>query len=205
MTTVRLTDGGLLLHSPTWLGEGTFEAVERLGTPRILLAPNCYHHLSLERFRERWPEARVAAAESALPRLVKKGHLGLVPLAEVADGLPAASRFLVPKGLKTGEAWLSLAGPAGRIWIVCDAFFNVNRTTTGPFGWALRMTGTVPGLRLGDTFRWLAVGDRAEYRNWALRRLAEERPTSMALSHGDPISDPDLADKLASLLHKRLG
>lgn len=205
MHAVRLGDGSLLVHSPTWLGEGTFEAIERLGAPRLLLAPNHYHHLSLERFRQRYPAARAIASEEAIPRLAKKGHAGLAPLGSVARDLPAGSRFLVPKGLKNGETWLSLAGPSGRVWLVCDAFFHVNRPAQGPFGWALRMTRTVPGLRLGDTFRWLAVGDRDVYRNWTLRRLAEERPVVMGVSHGDVVAHPDLPDKLASLVHQRLG
>lgn len=205
MVIVALPDGGTIVHSPTWLGDGTFEAIEKLGPPRVLLAPNHYHHLSLPKFRERYPEARVACAEAAIPRLRKKGNDRLCTLAEIAGELPSGARYLVPSGLRNGEAWVSLPVEQGRVWIVCDAFFNLNRPVRGPMGWALRATATVGGLRIGDTFRWLAVADRRAYRDWTLYRLAEERPSVLVVSHGDPLESRDLGDQLASLVHARLG
>jgi len=54
MTVLEL-EGGLLLHSPTSIEPS---AVEALGTPRWLLAPNLFHHLSagawLEHGLEGW-------------------------------------------------------------------------------------------------------------------------------------------------------
>jgi hypothetical protein len=50
MLLVRLADGDLLVHSPTWAGEGTFEAVEALGRPSVLFAPNHFHHLPCDAF-----------------------------------------------------------------------------------------------------------------------------------------------------------
>ena len=205
MAVVALPDGGTLIHSPTWLGEGTFEAIETIGAPRILFAPNHYHHMSLARFRERFPEARATCADAAMPRLRKKGHSGLVRLADVAKLLPEGGRFLVPSGLRNGEAWLSIPVEEGRAWLVCDAFFHVNTRVKGAMGLALRATSTVGGLRIGDTFRWLAVSDRHGYRDWALYRLAEESPSVLVVSHGDPLFDRNLGDRLASVLHARLG
>lgn len=204
MMVVSLPDGGTLVHSPTWLGDGTFEAIEKIGTPRVLFAPNHYHHLSLVRYRERFPEALATAADAALPRLRKKGHAGLVSLADTAKLLPHGARYLVPSGLRNGEAWLSLPAKDGRAWLVCDAFFHVTGKVRGPVGWALRATATVGGLRLGETFRWLAIADRRVYRDWALCRLAEEEPSVLVVSHGDPLVDHNLADRLASVMHARL-
>ena len=48
MLTVDLGDGALV-YSPTSFGEETRALVERVGAPRVLVAPNHYHHLSLDR------------------------------------------------------------------------------------------------------------------------------------------------------------
>ena len=125
MFLVPLGGGALLVHSPTWLGAKTFDAVEAHGRPSILVAPNHYHHLSLGRYRERYPEAVAVASPQALPRLISKGHRGVEPVEAVAGRLPEGFRILIPDGLKTGEVFLSLPGPDGRTWVVTDAFFNV--------------------------------------------------------------------------------
>src|SRR5512139_3033840 len=86
MTLLDLGEGGLLVHSPTWVGDDTPRLVATAGTPRFLLAPNHFHHLSLARFREQWPDATALAAPRALPRLTGRGHAGLVPIgAEALD------------------------------------------------------------------------------------------------------------------------
>ena len=69
MVLVRLPGGGLLVHSPTWVGPATFAKVEAFGEPRVLFAPNHFHHMFLARFRERWPGARAVAGGVALGRL----------------------------------------------------------------------------------------------------------------------------------------
>src|SRR5262249_27677276 len=45
MTVLRLSDGGLLVHSPVALTPERRRAVDSLGPVRHLYAPNVYHHL----------------------------------------------------------------------------------------------------------------------------------------------------------------
>jgi hypothetical protein len=203
MTLVRLDDGGLLVHSPTWLGDGTFERVLEVGEPRVLFAPNHHHHLSLARFHERWPAARVVASHVALGRLRRHGHA----YAEVLDArvvLPAGGRVLECEGTKAGEAFVSLDGPRGRTWIVCDAFFHVTRPVTGAAGTFLRVTKATPGLAIGQTFLWLALKDRKKYRAWVLDAIERERPTTMWVSHGETLEGDDLPERLAELVRARV-
>ena len=206
MFVVPLRDGGALIHSPTWLGdESTFSQVEALGTPRVLLAPNHFHHLSLSRFRARYPDAIVVAAKSALPRLQAKGHRGLRDVMEVEGLLPAGGRVLCPEGLRSGEAWLSLADERGvRTLLVSDAFFHVLRPVKGLAAFFMRRLRTLPGLCIGDTFRWLAVRDRAAYRRWATDVLSREQPRRLAVSHGEILECDDLAQRLVSLVEARV-
>lgn len=185
MSLVRLPSGGVLVHSPTF-GDGIFEQVESVGPPEVLFAPNHYHHLSLGRFRERWPDARAVCSDVARPRLQKKGHAGLRGLTEVK--LPAGASFIELPSVKTGEAWLSLRGDGGPTWIVCDGFFHMEETPPGPIGWILRWLDVAPGLKLGRSFRWM-IRDKRAYKAWLLDTLRRERPRRIVFSHGKPLVD----------------
>lgn len=204
MHLVRLAGGGVLVHSPTWLGEDTFERVSAIGEPRVLFAPNHFHHLSLQRFRERWPDAVAVASEAALPRLRDKGHEGLGGLESASALLPPGATWLRCEGTKSGEAWLSVPRGAGRAWIVCDAFFHVTRPLSGMTGLALRALAVAPGLRVSRTFRWLAVRDRAAYRAWALEKIAREAPSELHVSHGETLAAADLPARLTEAIERAL-
>jgi len=203
MILVRLEDGGVLVHSPTWIGDDTFERVLAVGEPRVLFAPNYFHHLSLARFRERWPEARVVAGRAAVPRLRRLGYTYVEPVDDQVP-LPAGGRLLECEGTKAGETLVSLPGPRGRTWIVCDAFFHVTRPVTGAMGLALRATKATPGLAIGQTFLWLALKDRRRYRQWATETIEHERPTALWLSHGDTVEGDDLPERLVGLVRARV-
>lgn len=204
MILVPLPSGGVLVHSPTWIDDSTFSTVEAVGTPRILFAPNHFHHLSLRRFHDRWPDARVVAGSVAIPRLKKKGHDSIEDVNTVIDMLPPGSRWLECAGTRAGETILSLPRDDGRTWIVCDAFFNVSRPVTGAAGVVLRALDTTPGLAIGQTFNWVALRDRPTYREWALAALDRERPTELWMSHGDTIARADLPEALADLVRRRV-
>jgi hypothetical protein len=193
MHLVPLQGGGVLVHSPTWLGDDTSAQVLAVGEPRLLFAPNYFHWLGIRRFHEKWPKAEVVAGAAALARLQSKTKL---PVRSVTDLHEDGVRFLECPA-KNGETWLALEP---RTLVVSDAFFNVDRPVTGAMGLALRWTNTVPGLRVGRTFRWVAAGDWKKYRAWADATLREEQPTELAVSHGDRATGEDLTTRLVSAL-----
>lgn len=199
MTLLDLGGGGLLVHSPTWVGDDTPRLLASAGTPRFLLAPNHFHHLSLGRFRQQWPEAQALAAPQALPRLSRRGHAGLLAVgAEALDLGPV--RLHPAAGTRTGETWVS----ANETLVVCDAFFNLPGPLRGAMGAVLKATRTGPGLRLGRTFRWLALDEPKTYRAWAEAKLEELRPTRVVFSHGDPIEGGDVVERLQRALREAL-
>ena len=57
MTVLRLTDGGLLLHSPTRFTPGLTMAIERLGPIRHLVAPNLAHWMFVRDWQRALPDA----------------------------------------------------------------------------------------------------------------------------------------------------
>jgi hypothetical protein len=204
MVLVPLAGGRLLVHSPTWLGDDTFGRVAAHGDPAILFAPNHFHHLSLARFRARWPKAVAVASETAIPRLRAKGHEGLVPIDAVANLLPHGARWLPCAGTRAGEAFLSVDDEGARTWVVSDAFFNVARPVTGVAGLALRALQSTGGLRIGSTFLWLALRKVAAYRAWIMDALARESPAKMFFSHGIAAEGADLTERLTQLVASRL-
>jgi hypothetical protein len=204
MILVDLGNRDLLVYSPTWFGEGTFEKVDAIGTPRVLFAPNHFHHVSLPRYRKRYPDAVPVTSPAARPRLTKKGHEGLRDLADVASLLPSSARFLACEGTKAGETFFSLESGSERTWVLADAFFNVERPVTGVGGVVLRTLKTIPGLCLGQTFPWLALRDRRAYLAWLAAQLDMEKPTRIVPCHGDAIARPSLAEELSRLAHQRL-
>lgn len=196
--TVVATNDGAIVYGPVHVGDNTRAVVERVGVPRLLVAPNHYHHLSLAKFRALWPDARVVAAPGALPRLAKQGHRDVEPLDDVR--WPKSVRAIACAGTKNGECWL--LHDNGTL-IVGDAFFHVGEVR-GLFGAVLRATRTAPGLNVGRTFGWLGVGDRKAYRAFATTTLRRERPRTIAFAHGAAIRGDDVAEKCAALVERHV-
>jgi hypothetical protein len=69
MTVVRLSDGGLLVHSPIRLTRELEQRLASLGRVEHVLAPNLYHYLFVAAFKERYPNARFHAAPGVAPKL----------------------------------------------------------------------------------------------------------------------------------------
>ncbi|MFO0613783.1 MAG: hypothetical protein U0414_14420 [Polyangiaceae bacterium] len=201
MHAVRLKGGGLLVHSPVRPHPEVFDALEALGTPSILLAPNHFHHVALPRYRERYPKARALASAGARPRLARKGHADLGDIA--GEKLPGV-RLLPCEHVKNGETMVVVDDEGGPTLLVCDAFFNVPGPLTGFEGWFLRMTSTGPDLSLGKTYRFAGIGDPRAYAAWLEETLAEIRPRRVSFSHGDPIEGDDVVDRLLVALRRAL-
>lgn len=195
---VKLPSGGLFVYSPAWLGDDTFERIARHGTPEVLFAPNSVHHLSLEKFRARWPQAMACASKGALPRLSKHGHPALRDAAEAP--LPDGARLLVAEGVDNGETIFSVGGE----WIFCDAYINFQRRITGFPGFALRRLKIGHGLGIGGLFKMFVVKDRAAYKRWLFAELDRAPPTTVHFSHGAPIGGPDVVARLKKLANERL-
>ncbi len=58
MTVIRLKDGRVLVHSPVPIGPELRSAVEELGQPAALIAPNLFHHLFISEWKSAFPEAK---------------------------------------------------------------------------------------------------------------------------------------------------
>ena len=57
MTVVRLSDGGLFVHSPVALDLETRREVDALGEVRAVVAPSVFHHLFVGEWMAAYPKA----------------------------------------------------------------------------------------------------------------------------------------------------
>jgi hypothetical protein len=195
---VKLGSGELLLHNPTWLGEGTFERIDALGRVRYLFTPNHFHNVHLRRFASRYPDATIVAGEAAIARLTRKGIAGVQPIEAQPDLSPL--RALSCSGAKNGETWLSIPSEGGPTWLVGDAFFNVERPVTGAMGLLVRALRVTPKLQVSRSFRFLVEPPR--YREWALAALADEQPVRLLPAHGEALAGAGLAAELRALVER---
>jgi hypothetical protein len=90
MTVVRLSGGGLWVHSPVTLDPGLKEELDRLGQVRFVVCPNKGHHMFVGDFFSAYPDASFYAAPDLAgkrPDLKFTGVLGDAPEAGWAKDL----------------------------------------------------------------------------------------------------------------------
>ncbi len=194
MTAVGLGAGGFLVVSPGKpRDEALFDALERRGTPRWLLAPNHFHNEGLGAWKRRYPNIRVAAHPRARPRLMKKvpelGHIE--DLDALRKELPEGIRLFGPPMAKQGETWVAAKTKTGTAWIVCEGIVNDRK-----YPWFMSLLGFRPGLMINPLFKRLFLESKPEYKRWLTDELARDLPSLLVPCHGRVVRDPDLVEQL---------
>ncbi len=187
MTVVRLSGGGLWVHSPIQL-EAALPFIESLGeAPAALVAPNRFHHMFVHQWRARWPDALVFA-DTALRKKVPALSDAL-PLNDIAHPLYGEDldqvNFL---GNRLFSEVVFFHRPSGTL-ILTDLMVNLRTEGLGPlarlylrFEQAAYPDGGV--LRL---YRW-ATSDRAAARR-ARDRVLAWQPRQITFCHGEPFTE----------------
>jgi hypothetical protein len=196
---LELPGGGTCVISPT-RGIDPAPIVERAGDVRYLLAPNHFHYMGIAPWLEKCPRALPVCGPVARPRLTKKVEIPWTDLEELAAALPEDASLLEPEGTRNGEVWLRV----GSTWVVCDAFFNLPVMPSGALGIFCRLTSMAPGLKIGGTWKYLALKDRTKYAAWLERTLEQHPPERLIASHGAIAEGADLADQIRALVRARL-
>jgi hypothetical protein len=199
---IGLRSGGACVVSPT-----RDVAPTSLGRPvELLLASNHFHWLGIPDWMRQLEGSppTVVASDVARGRVAKKIRSEVHDLGVLEAALPAGVTLLVPEGTRSGEVWLEVEGAGERVWVVCDAFFNMPSLPGGFAGWALGATGTGPGLKLGHTWKYLQLSDRSRYKEWLLGRLEQRPPTVLVVAHGQILRDVALGTRLRAIVEERL-
>jgi hypothetical protein len=181
MTVIRLSGGGLFLHSPVRLGEPTRRALDALGPVRAVVAPSKVHHLFVADYIAGYPQARVYGA----PGLAEK-RKDLQLHGVLGDHAPSEWNGEIEQHLFRGASFMNevvFFHPATRTLILTDLAFNVPADKTAGariFYWLTGAAGRFGPHRIVR----LAIRDRRAARE-SVDRILRWNFDRVTVTHGD--------------------
>ncbi len=186
MTIVRLTGGGLWIHSPIAPDEGLFEAVDSLGEVQHLIAPNSIHYWYMADWIERYPQATTYAvpdlAETAKRPFRIDHRLELDAGFDWQDEVD----FLLVPGTMVSEAVFFVQG--GNVLILTDLIenFEPKRVHNPLLRWLIRLAGADGGAPydLRMTFR-----PKMKLVREQVGRMLEWPVERIVMAHGKPVEE----------------
>jgi uncharacterized protein DUF4336 len=182
MTVIRLSGGGLLVHSPTKLDFANNEAFQKLGPIVAIVAPSWWHDLYLREYLDSYPDAKLHVA----PTLAKWNRS--LPFTEIlGDSAPSAWKGEIDQvhvqgiGLFLDE--IVFFHQRSRSLIVADLLFNLSEKDA----WITRVLGSLvigpfPGCRFARLYR-PAVCDRRRMRV-SIERILDWDFDQIVVGHG---------------------
>lgn len=182
MAVARLSGGGCWVWSPVALTPQLADAVEALGPVRHIVSPNKIHHLFLDAWAKRWPEARMHAP----PGLARK-RPDLRFDAELGDASDPAWAEEIEQTIFRGSFALEEAvffHRPSRTAIVCDLVQRHDPgSARGLKGWVMRLDGLV-GEHGSTPREWRASFWRRGPARAARARVLGWRPERLLVAHG---------------------
>jgi hypothetical protein len=187
----KLTDDSLCLFSPVLgLGDEALQSLKSIGNVSHLIAPNHYHNAGLVEYAKAFPAATLNASPEAATRLAKVTGLNFEDLPSLKKLFPKAFSILEPKGLKTGEIWISSTIKSLKAWFVVDAIAGPKMSDK---------IGQFDHPEMLKTFPTYGVRDIGKYSQWFLSQLKADNPSMVVPCHGGLIVANDLPKKLGDL------
>jgi hypothetical protein len=182
MVVVRLSGGGLWLHSPIALDDALVGEIAQLGRVEHIVAPSCYHHVFAGKARERFPDAKFWAA----PGLDKKRSDLPATSLEGAGSHPFGGDLeaLFVRGAPAINEVVFLHRPS-RSLIVTDLFFNIKDARGMAMKMFLRMAGVHNKATQGRIWKMM-IKDKPAFVESATTLLSWEFDRIL-VAHGDPI------------------
>ncbi len=182
-TLVRLSDGGLFMHSPGPLSISLAKQIDALGPVRCIVAPNDFHHLYVAENARAWQGASIHLA----PGLAAKCRDLSYNAELAADPAPEWSTDLDQcwvRGASRVNEVVFLHRPS-RTLIVTDLVFNVHLGSTRSERLFLRAMGIEGRITSTRLMRWL-TRDRIAARTAADRILGWDFER-VIMAHGEII------------------
>lgn len=181
MTVIRLSDGGLFIHSPIELTAAVRAEVDQLGPVRHLVSPNKLHHLFVAQWQDAYPDAKSWAS----PGVRKKTSFDWDH--DLEEEAPADWRDEIDQLIFRGSALLDeviFFHRRSRTLVVVDLIQNFDpRPISRPLRMIFRLIGALgPDGQAPLDFR-LSFFDRPAARECLARMLAFE-PERVIIAHG---------------------
>ena len=101
MTVIRLPDGGIWLHSPTYPDERLVEEIAAIGPVSHIVSPNLIHHVSIAPWASRFPAVRTWAS----PGVRKRSGLAFTD--DLADSPPPEWAEVIDQRIARGSSVLN--------------------------------------------------------------------------------------------------
>lgn len=182
MTVVRLSGGGLLLHSPVPVTPELRAEIDVLGPVRHIVCPNLFHHLYAGQAAAAWPQA-ILHGPAKLHR--KRADL---PFKAVLTATPHADwaadfELLTIEGCLLGET--VFYHPATRTLIAADLVENFKDAAHAPTRWYLKLGGLLGNVGWHPLLRMVYVQRRKA--RACIDRLLQWPFERLVLAHGEVI------------------
>jgi Domain of unknown function (DUF4336) len=182
MTIIRLSCGGLWLHSPIVYSRALHGAIAQLGSVVVIIAPNSYHHLNIDSWAAAYPTARIFAVPCLAKKFVAAERLsGQAWSPDIASSLVKIGSF---------EEAVFLHNPS-RTLIVTDLMQRFEPARVGNpllrlILRAVRATGPTasPSIEL-----WPFTANHRRTLASGVRQMLQWHPQSIILAHGPCITD----------------
>lgn len=182
MAVAKLSSGALWIWSPIALSNELAAAMEALGPVRHIVSPNKIHHLFLQAWAQRWPEARLYAP----PGLVAK-RPDLRFHAELGDAPDVAWASDIDQVVFRGSFALEevvFFHDASRTAIVGDLIQRFDQSTlSGWKGMLMKLDGLV-GERGSTPRDWRASFLRRRLARAARDKVLGWQPDKLLIAHG---------------------
>jgi hypothetical protein len=183
MTVVRLTDGGLLLHSPVPMTEKRLDALATLGRVTHLYAPNTFHHVWMGDWAREFPGACVHAP-SALRKKRKDLRIDRAHDVDPPNDLKESFHEVHIDGFALEES--VLLHRLSRTLVVADLVHNVGRPTDRWTTFYTKAMGFYDRVAISRMIRWTAFSN-IKKASESLARLASHHFESLVVGHGLPL------------------
>ncbi|MGG6265412.1 DUF4336 domain-containing protein [Leptolyngbya sp. AN03gr2] len=176
MTVIRLNQNQLLVISPIDPDGELLEHLNQLGQVSVIIAPNLYHHLFLNQFRQNYREAELWAPtdlqqkrpDLQIDRVLSDHTINLL------DGIEAEQVIGFSTLTAAGYAPLSewaFFHVRSRTLIITDLAFYIDRTSSRPVQLAFKLLGGYQQLR-PSWLEKLATQDKEQVQHSIRRILA---------------------------------
>ena len=191
MTTIRLPDGSLLLHSPIAFSPELANALEPIGPVAHLVGPNLLHHLFLDDWQDAFPNAATWLA----PGLERK-RADLKVTGVLSDEPEPAWKDVVDQveveGFPFANEIVFFHRPSATL-IMTDLAFNICDSSPPATRFALRIIGR-EGALAPTLLERMLIRDRDAFRG-SLRRILDWPFERAIVAHGE-VCEGEARDQL---------
>lgn len=185
MTVVRMTDGGLVVHSAMALERDAMAQLDEFGPVRVLIVPNHWHRLDAQRFASRYPDARVLCPPGSRVKVEKLSRVD-----GSYDDFPSDPRVRLEilDGVGEIEGVMIVDDDEDGVTLVFnDAIFNMPHRR-GISGFVLRhVTQSSGGPRISRLMRLFMIKDKPAFRAHLERLAGLPRLRRIIVAHHETI------------------